>query len=88
VNGKTLRGSRRVTANGEVPGRHLLVVIDQHTRTVLGQLAVDGRSNEITVFTRLLERLTVWVPETVHTALDLLLRRQPVTGMIHRWRYN
>ena len=30
----------------------------------------------------------LWVPETVHTALDLLLRRQPATGMIRRWRYS
>jgi hypothetical protein len=29
---------------------------------------------------------TVWVPETVRTTLDLLLRRQPATGMIRRWR--
>jgi hypothetical protein len=31
---------------------------------------------------------SLWVPETVHTALDLLLRRQPATGMIRRWRYS
>ena len=30
----------------------------------------------------------VWVPETVHTALDLLLRCRPVTGMIRRWSYS
>jgi hypothetical protein len=30
----------------------------------------------------------VWVPETLHTAVDLLLRRQPTTGMIRRWRYS
>ena len=28
----------------------------------------------------------LWVPETVHTAVDLPLCRQPATGMIHRWR--
>jgi hypothetical protein len=27
---------------------------------------------------------SLWVPETVQTALDLLLRRQPATGMIRR----
>ena len=26
--------------------------------------------------------MALWVPETVHTVLDLLLRRQPATGMI------
>jgi hypothetical protein len=51
------------------------------------------------IFSRLLSWLTLlprrrprtsslWVPETVHTALDLLLRRWPATGMIRRWRYN
>jgi hypothetical protein len=29
---------------------------------------------------------SVWVPENVRTTLDLLLRRQPATGMIRRWR--
>jgi hypothetical protein len=28
----------------------------------------------------------VCVPETVMRAVDLLLRRQPATGMIRRWR--
>jgi hypothetical protein len=33
VDGKTLRGSRHIDRNGiEVAGRHLLAVIDQHTR--------------------------------------------------------
>ena len=59
VDGKTLRGSRHATTDGQVPGRHLLALIDQHARTVLGQLAVDGKSNEITVFTRLLQRVMV-----------------------------
>jgi predicted transposase YbfD/YdcC len=77
VDGKTLRGSRHASADGEVPGRHLLAVIDQHTRTVLGQLAVDGKSNEITVFTRLLDRLTglplagvVITADALHTQRD------------------
>ena len=35
VDGKTLRGSRRTDSSGDVtPGRHLLAVIDQHTRVV------------------------------------------------------
>ena len=37
VDGKTLRGSRHTdTAGVQAPGRHLLAVIDHHTRTVLG----------------------------------------------------
>ena len=47
-------------ANGgsDGPGRHLLAVIDQHTRVVLGQIDVDGKTNEITAFAPLLDTLT------------------------------
>ncbi|HEX2418963.1 MAG TPA: transposase family protein [Micromonosporaceae bacterium] len=49
VDGKTLRGSRHTdTAGVEAPGRHLLAVIDHHTRTVLGQVKVADKTNEIT----------------------------------------
>ena len=47
VDGKTLRGSRHHTGDGQVPGRHLLAVIDQHTRVALAQLAVDDKTNEL-----------------------------------------
>jgi len=30
--------------------------------------------------------LRLWVPETMHTGPDLLLRRRPATGMIRGWR--
>ncbi|MGL4175756.1 MAG: ISAs1 family transposase [Dermatophilaceae bacterium] len=59
VDGKTVRGSRHVADDGtEVAGRHLLAVIDQHTRVVLGQVDVDGKTNEITAFGPLLDTLT------------------------------
>jgi len=29
---------------------------------------------------------TLWVPETMYTGPDLLLRHRPATGMIRRWR--
>jgi hypothetical protein len=32
--------------------------------------------------------LTLWVPETMQTGVDLLLRRRSVTGMTRRWRYS
>ena len=75
VDGKTLRGSRHTTIDGEVPGRHVLAVIDQHTRVVLGQVAVDGHSNEITAFTPLLEHLAdlagaVITADALHTQRD------------------
>ena len=78
VDGKTLRGSRHTSTGGvEVPGRHLLAVIDQHTRVVLGQVDVDGKTNEITAFTPLLDTLTsidlariVFTADALHTQRD------------------
>ncbi|MGH3586495.1 MAG: transposase [Pseudonocardia sp.] len=63
VDGKTVRGSRHIDAAGvEVAGRHLLAVIDQRTRVVLGQVAVDatvaGKASEIDQFSPLLDTLT------------------------------
>jgi predicted transposase YbfD/YdcC len=52
VDGKTLRGSG--PAGAQV---HLLAVLDQHTGTVLGQVDVDGKTNELTRFRPLLEPL-------------------------------
>ncbi|WP_219420486.1 ISAs1 family transposase, partial [Pseudonocardia nigra] len=92
VDGKTLRGSRHTaTANnatrdsnagGEVSGRHLLAVIDQHTRVVLGQVAVAGnageagagKAGEIGAFAPLIDTLTgidlagvVFTADALHT---------------------
>ncbi len=52
VDGKTLRGSGR-------PGDqvHLLAALDHHNGAVLGQTAVDGKTNEITRFQPLLSGL-------------------------------
>lgn len=69
VDGKTVRGSRHVAASsdsggaGEVPGRHLLAVIDQQTRVVLGQVGVnpqpeEGKAGEIGAFAPLIDTLT------------------------------
>jgi hypothetical protein len=59
VDGKTVRGSRHTRSDGtEITGRHLLAVIDQHTRVVLGQLGVDGKTSEINRFAPLLDTLT------------------------------
>jgi predicted transposase YbfD/YdcC len=78
VDGKTLRGSRHPLASGTgQPGRHLLAVIDQHTRVVLGQVGVDGKTNEITAFAPLLDTLTgislsgvVFTADALHTQRD------------------
>ena len=83
VDGKTLRGSRHTDGDGdEVPGRHLLAVIDQHTRAVLGQLAVDGKTSEINRFTPLIDTLTgIDLAGVVITADALHTQRDHVTEL-------
>jgi predicted transposase YbfD/YdcC len=67
VDGKTLRGSGH---HGAVPV-HLLAVMDHTSRGVLGQAGVDGKTNEITQFRPLLDRLdladTVVAADALHT---------------------
>jgi hypothetical protein len=53
VDGKTLRGSG--TAEG--PGRHLLAALDHGHGVVLGQVDVEAKTNEIPLFTTLLDRV-------------------------------
>jgi predicted transposase YbfD/YdcC len=85
VDGKTLRGSRHTDIDGELPGRHGVAVIDQHTRVVLGQVAVDGNSNEITAFTPLLDTLTdIDLSGVVITADAMHTQRDHVTYLAAR----
>jgi predicted transposase YbfD/YdcC len=53
VDGKTARGARR--ADG--PAVHLLGALDHRSGVVLGQTEVDHKTNEITAFIPLLERI-------------------------------
>jgi predicted transposase YbfD/YdcC len=53
VDGKTVRGARRPDG----PAVHLLAAFDQASGVVLGQTAVDSKSNEVTAFAPLLDRL-------------------------------
>jgi predicted transposase YbfD/YdcC len=53
VDGKTLRGSG--TAGG--PGRHLLAALDHDHGVVLGQADVEAKTNEIPMFSTLLDRI-------------------------------
>jgi len=55
VDGKSLRGTRHASSDGQAV--HLLAVCDQQASGVLGQAAVDGKTNEITQFAPLLESL-------------------------------
>ena len=68
-------------------GRHLLAVIDQHTRVVLGQVAVAtetaGKTSEINRFTPLLDTLVgVDLTGVVITADALHTQREHV-GDLH-----
>jgi predicted transposase YbfD/YdcC len=87
IDGKTLRGSRHTDRTGvEVAGRHLLAVIDQHTRVVLGQVAVvvgvEGKSSEIDQFSPLLDTITgLDLVGVVITADALHTQRAHVTDL-------
>ncbi len=49
VDGKTVRGARPRDGDGTAP--HLLACLDHGTGVVLAQVAADGKTNEITMFT-------------------------------------
>ncbi|WP_368862435.1 ISAs1 family transposase [Frankia sp. Mgl5] len=70
VDGKTLRGSR----TGEVTGRHLLAALDHHTGVVLGQVAVDAKTNEIPALPVLLADLdltgVIVTADALHTQTE------------------
>jgi DDE_Tnp_1-associated len=53
VDGKTLRGSG--TAGG--PGRHLLAALDHAHGVVLGQVDVEAKTNEIPLFSTVLDHI-------------------------------
>jgi predicted transposase YbfD/YdcC len=53
VDGKTVRGARA----GDGPAPHLLACLDHGTGTALVQAAVDGKTNEIPMFTALLDQV-------------------------------
>lgn len=70
VDGKTLRGSR----TGDVAGRHLLAALDHDTGVVLGQVAVDAKSNEIPALPVLLADLdltgVIVTADALHTQTE------------------
>jgi predicted transposase YbfD/YdcC len=85
VDGKTVRGSRATGPDGEQPARHLLAVIDQHARVVLGQVSVDGKTSEISRFAPLLDTLTALdLTDVVITADALHTQREHVETLAAR----
>jgi predicted transposase YbfD/YdcC len=69
VDGKTLRGS----ATPDLPGRHLLAAFDHTHGVVLAQVEVAAKTNEIPMFTTLLDRIDL--TDTVVTADALHAQR-------------
>jgi predicted transposase YbfD/YdcC len=91
VDGKTLRGSRRIASvdeTAEEPGRHLLAVIDQQTRVVLGQVAVTGstadKGSEIYAFAPLIDTLTGLDLSTAVITADALHTQRGHVEHLHR----
>jgi predicted transposase YbfD/YdcC len=74
VDGKTLRGAR----TGDNPAPHLLACLDHGSGVVCAQVAVDGKTNEITMFAGLLDQITD-LPGAVITADALHAQREHAT---------
>jgi predicted transposase YbfD/YdcC len=70
IDGKTVRGS---ASDGE-QARHLLAAVDQRAGVVLGQVDVASKTNEITMFTSLCDRIDN-LADTVITADALHAQR-------------
>jgi hypothetical protein len=68
VDGKTLRGS----GHGEQNGHHLLAAFDHAHGVVLGQVEAGAKTNEIPLFSTLLDRIDI--TGAVITADALLFR--------------
>ena len=78
VDGKTLRGS----SDGQQPGHHLLAALDHARGVVLGQIEVAAKTNEIPLFTTLLDRLGI--QDAVITADALHAQREHARYLARR----
>jgi hypothetical protein len=78
VDGKTLRGS----GHGCYGSRHLLAALDHAHGVVLGQVEVGAKTNEIPLFTTLLDRLDI--QDAVITADALHAQREHARYLARR----
>jgi predicted transposase YbfD/YdcC len=78
VDGKTLRGS----GHGQQNSRHLLAAYDHAHGAVLGQVEVGAKTNEIPMFSALLDRLDI--ADAVITADALHAQREHATFLARR----
>jgi predicted transposase YbfD/YdcC len=79
VDGKTVRGAH----NADGAAQHLLACLDHGTGVVLAQVAVDGKTNEITMFTALLGQAGD-LREALVTADALHAQREHAAGLAER----
>jgi hypothetical protein len=77
VDDKTLRGS----GHGDQHSRYLLAAFDHAHGAVLGQVDVDTKTNEIPMFTTLLDGIEI--KDAVSTA-DALHAQRSHAGYLHR----
>ena len=77
MDGKTLRGS----GHGSEDSRHLLAAFDHGHGVVLGQVDVGAKTNEIPLFTALLDRIQI--TDAVITADAMHAQRDHAT-YLHR----
>jgi predicted transposase YbfD/YdcC len=78
VDGKTLRGS----GHGEHNSRHLLAAFDHAHGAVLGQVEVGAKTNEIPLFTALLDRIEI--TDAIITADALHAQREHARYLARR----
>jgi predicted transposase YbfD/YdcC len=78
VDGKTLRGS----GHGSQDSRHLLAALDHAHGVVLGQVEVGAKTNEIPLFTTLLDR--IGIADAIITADALHAQREHARYLARR----
>jgi predicted transposase YbfD/YdcC len=78
VDGKTVRGAR--AADGTAP--HLMACLDHATGTVLAQVAVDGKTNEITMLAGLLDQVSDL--DGVLVTMDALHAQRDHAAYLHK----
>jgi predicted transposase YbfD/YdcC len=82
VDGKSARGARCRTGRSDDRAVHLLAAFDTTSGAVLGQSVVDGKTNEISVFAPLLDRIDI--ADTIVTADALHTQRAHVDYLTGR----
>jgi DDE_Tnp_1-associated len=75
IDGKTLRGS----AKGKLPALHLLSAFSQELRVILGEVTVEGKTNEIKAIHPLLADLVL---EGCVVTVDALLTQHDIAQVI------